>query len=516
MKAVIYARYSSINQSEMSIDDQISLCKARAKQQGWDIVRTFSDSAISGSTPLNMRSGGAALLSMADSVGFDLLLLESLDRLSRDQVEQEQVVRRLEYRGVRIVGVCDGYDSNLASRKVLRSVRGLVNELYLDDLRLKTHRGLSGQVTRGYSAGGKSYGYDLIKEADGSRYEINDKEAQWVRYIFDEYSKGASVQTIVKTLNRLAVPSPRSGTWAVSALYGSPVKWSGILNNRLYIGKLIWNRSKWVKDPDTGRRKRIDRPQHEWLFKDVPELRIVDDKTWQKVRLRIDGGRDADGRKRYVKPSKTLLGGLLSCPYCGGTMIAVNQRSYGCINNKDRGVCRGFLVKKSLIESRLVDYVKTQLLTEDSIRVFEEEFKRMMSKHINNAGDENLRDRLIAINGRIDKLVEALTQLGHSDALLSKLQQLEEEKSHVMNRFAREGTPRVEPNIKEMFYEALDDLEEFLGEDKQKAQSLLKGLFGKIQIVDNNNGEILAKIDKGRVLNLLLKPVYTGGCEGRI
>jgi DNA invertase Pin-like site-specific DNA recombinase len=102
-----------------------------------------------------------------------VLIVESLDRLSRDQVEQERIVRRLEHRGIIILGVADGYDSRMGGRKIMRGVRGLINELYLDDLRYKTHRGQSGQVGRGYIAGGKSYGYDIVKTESGSKYVIN-------------------------------------------------------------------------------------------------------------------------------------------------------------------------------------------------------------------------------------------------------------------------------------------------------------------------------------------------------
>jgi hypothetical protein len=82
----------------------------------------------------------------------------------------------------------------MGGRKIMRGVRGLINELYLDDLRYKTHRGQSGQVGRGYIAGGKSYGYDIVKTESGSKYVINDAQAKWVQFIFDQYVAGASAK----------------------------------------------------------------------------------------------------------------------------------------------------------------------------------------------------------------------------------------------------------------------------------------------------------------------------------
>ena len=156
MRTAIYARFSSDKQSETSLTDQVNLCQSRAMREGWQLVATHTDTALSGSTQVAHRPGGKALLADMLAGRFDVLLLEGLDRLARDQVEQESVVRRMEHRGIRIIGLADGYDSQHQGRKVMRGVRGLINELYLDDLRHKTQRGMHGQVDRGYIAGGKS------------------------------------------------------------------------------------------------------------------------------------------------------------------------------------------------------------------------------------------------------------------------------------------------------------------------------------------------------------------------
>ncbi|MGD9945499.1 MAG: recombinase family protein [Burkholderiaceae bacterium] len=102
-------------------------------------------------------------------------------------------------------------------------------------------------------AGGGSFGYRLVRDSEaGSRLEIDDREARWVREIFERYASGQGVARIAHELNRLGAPSPRGGRWAVSALYGSPAKGSGVLNNELYVGRLIWNRSQWLKTPTRG------------------------------------------------------------------------------------------------------------------------------------------------------------------------------------------------------------------------------------------------------------------------
>jgi DNA invertase Pin-like site-specific DNA recombinase len=135
MRAAIYARFSTDRQNETSIEAQERLCRTRAATLGANVVAVHADQAISGSVPVDLRPGGKALLADVLAGRVDVVLVESLSRLSRDIGEQDRAVKRIEHRSVRIVGVSDAYDSLAASRKVLRVARGLVNELYLDDLR---------------------------------------------------------------------------------------------------------------------------------------------------------------------------------------------------------------------------------------------------------------------------------------------------------------------------------------------------------------------------------------------
>ena len=83
MKVAIYARYSSDNQRDASIADQLRICREFAARQGWTVVQEFTDHAISGATLL--RSGFQALMRDALNRRFDVVLAESLDRFSRDQ-----------------------------------------------------------------------------------------------------------------------------------------------------------------------------------------------------------------------------------------------------------------------------------------------------------------------------------------------------------------------------------------------------------------------------------------------
>ncbi|WP_081851893.1 recombinase family protein [Caballeronia zhejiangensis] len=347
LRVALYGRFSTDKRKETSITDQMSVCERFAQQLPEnEIVARYSDEGVSGSTRVETRTGGRKLMADAMADRFNILVVEALDRLSRDQVEQETIIRRLEYRGIRVIGVADGYDSTSSSRKVQRAVRGLVNELYIDDLRCKTIRGQTGQVERGFIAGGKSYGYDIVKTVRGSDYQVNKDEAAIVRFIFEKFAAGWTTFEIVNDLNRRSVPSPRGSTWMRSALYGCPRKGSGILNNSAYIGVYIWNRSQWMKDPDSGKRQRHERPQSEWKTEHREHYRLLTDDLWNAVRARMGVDRLNAGSTGRSGVRRSLFSGLLRCPHCTGALLVVDRTRYGCVTRKERGrhACEGIFV----------------------------------------------------------------------------------------------------------------------------------------------------------------------------
>ena len=167
MRTVTYCRFSSDKQREASIEDQQRNCQKFAEREGWTITARYTDKAISGTKA--DRPEYQTMLADAKAVAFDVLLVDDLSRLSRDDVELKTTIRRFLYWGIRIVGVSDGFDSASKGYKIHAGVRGLINEIYLDDLREKTHRGMVGQVLKGNCAGGRTYGFRNVPIEDKSR-----------------------------------------------------------------------------------------------------------------------------------------------------------------------------------------------------------------------------------------------------------------------------------------------------------------------------------------------------------
>ena len=223
----------------------------------------------------------------------DVIVAEALDRLSRDQEHIAALFKRMNFQGVMIFTKAEGRISELHI-----GLNGTMSVLFLRQLAEKTHRGLEGRVRLGKSAGGLSFGYrvERIARADGS-FEvggrlIDDREAAVVRQIFRQYAAGQSARAIASELNRSGVPAPRglhgatAGTWSFSTISGNWRRGTGILNNELYVGRLVWNRQRFVKDPVSGKRQARLNPPEAWIIEDVPHLRIVDDALWSEVRQR--------------------------------------------------------------------------------------------------------------------------------------------------------------------------------------------------------------------------------------
>src|SRR5262245_23614786 len=171
---------------------------------------------------------------------FDVVLAEALDRFSRDQEDTAGLFKRLTFLGVRIVTLAEGEITHLHV-----GLKGTMNALFLKDLADKTRRGLRGRVEAGKSGGGLCYGYRVVRSLSGATLtrgerEIDSTEAAIVDRVFREFAGGASPKAIAKRLNQEGVSGPFGALWNPSMIYGNTARGTGILNNELYIGRLVW------------------------------------------------------------------------------------------------------------------------------------------------------------------------------------------------------------------------------------------------------------------------------------
>ena len=343
-RVAIYARYSSDQQSETSIEDQMRLCREYAEREGWAISECYKDMAISGASLL-LRPGVQKLMQDAMKGAFDIIVAEALDRLSRDQADIANLYKQLQFQGVQLTTLSEGKISELHV-----GLKGTMNALFLKDLANKTRRGLRGRVEKGKSGGGNCFGYDVVRKftSDGSPIKgdrkINKKEADIIRRIFTDYANGKSPKAIALQLNKEGVPGPSGKGWGPSTINGNRDRGTGILNNELYIGRLVWNRLCYIKNPNTGKRVSRLNPESEWIVKEVPDLRIVDQELWDQAKAR-QGSLDSikayncnNALTRKRRP-KYLFSGLTKCACCGGGYSKISKDLLGCYSAKNKGTC---------------------------------------------------------------------------------------------------------------------------------------------------------------------------------
>src|SRR5580658_7547797 len=372
-RAAIYARYSSEHQREASIADQVRLCEERIGREGWTRAGTFQDAGVSGATPL--RPGYQALLTAARAGEFDVVVAEALDRLSRDQEDVAALFKRLHFAGIAIVTLAEGRITPLHV-----GLKGAMNSIFLQDLADKTRRGLRGRIENRRSGGGNSFGYDVVP-GEGHRGEriINDAQAAVVRRIFENYAAGMSPKRIALQLNKEGVRTPHGGCWSSSTINGNRRRGTGIVNNEVYVGRIVWNRLAYVKEPETGRRRSRLNPSQELVVVDVPEWRIIPDALWQAVRARqaaLDGSQLppqapspfwAKQRPRY------LFSGLMRCGVCGGGFSKISANHFGCSTARNKGptACTNVLtIRRDALERETLESLRSRLMDPALFKVF--------------------------------------------------------------------------------------------------------------------------------------------------
>ncbi|WP_374450308.1 recombinase family protein [Stella sp.] len=489
-RAVIYARYSSDLQSDASIEDQVEVCRRYARARGWEVVRVYSDRAQSGGSAF--RDGYRQLLADLDGRSFEIVLCEALDRLGRKLADVASFFDRATFARVSLHAATTGEITPLHV-----GMLGTMGQLYLSDLREKTWRGLLGRARAGRIPGGLAYGYRIV--ADGGergRREIDPAEAGVVRRIFELFAGGTGPRAIAARLNRENVPGPGGRPWGDTTIRGQPDRGTGLLNNELYIGRLVWNRVAYVKDPRTGRR--VARPnatdRHE--VTELPELRIVDDELWQRVKarqqtLRFSIARDATGNAlNRARRRRYLLSGLLRCGCCGDPLAIVGKEQLGCSRHRSKGTCTNAQrIGRTAIEARVLAALKTRMLTPELVEAFVRGFQEELNRGRAEAGAaREARSRELAeVTGKLAGIVRAIEGGAWSETLRDRLADLERRKAELARQVEELPAPepiRLHPNLPVLYRQKIETLEAALAPEdtRTEAADILGSLIEKVVV----------------------------------
>lgn len=452
MRTVIYARFSSTLQNARSIEDQVALCRERADREGWDVVDVFTDFAISGAAGIDegARPGLNAMLARVEAGGVDQVLAEATDRIARHQGDAFTIRERLTFAGARLFTLSDGEVTEITA-----TFRGLMDAQFRKDLAAKVKRGQRGTISQKRFAAGIAYGYRKANRLDANGElirglrEVDEDQAEVVRRIFREFAAGFSPRQIADRLNADGVPAvqPRSGGnsfWRGSTIYGDRKRKNGILQNQLYVGKLIFNRTRKIVDPRTRKALIRANPESEWLIEDVPELRIVDDQLWQSVQD-VLGMVQARRPERSRRP-KHMLSGIVRCGVCGGAWTVIGRERWGCSRHREGGpaACsNNRTTETASMEERVLKGLQDHMLDPELVEIYVREYHLEHARRAKELSRESERlkkrhaeavakvERLVlAVADGADEFVEIREVLGKAraerDALAAELKQIEQ------------------------------------------------------------------------------------------
>ncbi|RSC38670.1 recombinase family protein [Agrobacterium sp. FDAARGOS_525] len=526
MKTVLfYARYSTDRQHEVSIETQIELCEAFAKQKGWNVVATYSDSAVSGMSFLS-RPGIQRLLAHVKREHIDVVLCVTVDRLSRDVEHSAKILKDLNYQNTEIWTV----HASQAITKLELHFRATLSDELVDQIRFRTREGMKTAVKKGKASTCLAYGYKLSqqRDANGDRIrglrEVDQIKAEIVRRIFKMYSDGISPRDIADILNKEGIIGPRGRAWRDTAIRGSKAVGTGILNNPSYIGRIVWNKRQYRKNPDTERRTARMNDADQWVWTEVPTMRIVSDELWERVRARDAVIRDlyqnaTTNRLNATHRPEYLLSRMLECEECGGPYAISGKDRYSCTNRKKRlpiddlgGACCGNskTITRHELEERVLNCLPVAFY---SLDIFDRISQKMVAHETN---------KLKSTPSRREELAAELATVKSKQASLMQ---------QIQNRHT-EGRPRLvilddqldELEItREKVVKELASIAEAPAEDFEEKIAKLKAQFNaenteiairKLIFLARNNADEQAKRRLMPIVRDLIQVVVIGKTPG--
>ena len=230
----------------------------------------------------------------------------------------------------------------------------------------------------------------------------------------------------------------------------------------------MWNRQRFVKDPERGRRQARPNPEREWVVEEVPALRIVDDELWARVKARQSATRMSVGLDKEVRPERArrpryLFSGLLVCGACGGAYTLVGARHYGCANVCNRGTCSNRLtIRRDVLEETVLRGLKDNLLQRDLIHEFvttyQQEYNRLRREQAHEQGAAHAE--LAKVERQIRNIIEAVKAGLSAESMKDELAALEKRKAELveLTRDHADVPPLLHPGLADAYRRKVENL----------------------------------------------------------
>ena len=523
--AVGYLRRSTSRQ-ERSLQDQRREIENYAKQNGYRILRWYTDDGISGDATECRHEFLKMHKAATNGRDFDAILAWDYSRFGRfDSIEAGRWIHPLRQAGVKLVTVAEGLvDWDCFSGRIMNALHAEGKHSYLTDLSRNVARSLAGVAREGRLCGQAApYGFDrmLVDEHGEQRQRIRtgekfSKPRGWrtmlvpsddarkvstLRWLFQSYADmDVGLRGLADQLNAKGVPGPTGGPW-----YAASIK--AILENQSYAGTLTWSkrrqgkyhfvaagqvqereRSEVALSP-TGKARAIDNPKEAWIVVENAHEPLIDKAVFERVQAKLHFRRRSQPSASYRTHTKGngdsyLLSGLVYCARCGCKMHG--SMHHNGRNRYPRYVCSSYARsgrhnphgcgRHGVTQDRLVDVLVRKLqqmvLSTDSLERLRKALRQQISQRRNrgNQGAEQLGKRLADLDKAIDRAAENFIRAPAEvlDVLGKKLTSLKRQREHI-NQELRESKTAAKPqDVDDQIESAVGRLWR-LGEEMAKA-----------------------------------------------
>jgi site-specific DNA recombinase len=493
LRAVIYARYSSENQRDESIDAQVRLCKEYIKGKGYILTHVYADEAISGRT--DDRAQFQQMLADAKKGLFDIVVVDAVDRFSRDKYDSVLYKRdlrkkygvKIEYASQKIDDTPEGF--------MLEGILENLAQYYAANLARETMKGLTENALRGWHTGGiPPFGLKLVTNTDQSgveykTYDIHPDQAPVVKKIFEIYDAGGTYGDI-QTATRDDMIRLRGRPIAKNSIYD-------MLRNEKYTGTFVFNK---------GTKKEHKRTRPDVIR--VPDAfpAIVSRELWERVQAKMDKRKRSHGERAQNKSKRVfLLTGITYCGKCGAAVVGNSgrgrdkkRRSYYECNVKQRSKeCDMKSISADMAEQIVIEDIKSGLFSKEGKARLKKQFQKYLEKRPRKIKEqeEGVRKKLAGLDRKINNIIIAVEEGRSSTALLDRLEVYEERKKELhlrlLNLEAKEKKPVSLKEVELLLEKAEKDMQD--RSDPKRLKEIIR-LFTERVTVYEDGLEVKLKI----------------------
>lgn len=416
--AVIYARFSSHNQREVSIEQQVKACMGYADRANLKVVDTYDDKAVSGKT--DRRPNFQKMMRDAEKGKFRYVIAWKSNRMGRNMLQAMVNESRLNDLGVRCLYVEEDFDDTAAGRFALRNMMN-VNQFYSENMAEDIMRGLMDNAEKCMvNNGGIALGY---KKGEDGRYAIDEKGAAIVREIYERFNAGESFAEIANDLNARGIKTSRGNRWNKGSFHR-------MLTNERYIGVYEY----------AGLRKEGGVPA------------IIRKELFYAVQEKLKTKKNPQGRHR--ENGDYLLTGKLYCGHCGSFMTGMSGTSktgvlhyyYICQKKRTERACKKKTVRRDWIEKKVAEAVKDYVTREDVVQWIVDGYEEFLRQQRADSALLAAQDELESVNKSITNIMMAIEQGIITATTKSRLLELESEKRRLEMVISVEQAAQGETN----------------------------------------------------------------------